>query len=172
MLANPIKKKKKNNSGWKKVKVWVTQSCLTPCDPMDWSPLGFSVYGILQARLLQWVAISFSGDLPDPGIKSGSPALQADSLLSVSGKPKKPWTRALSFQAFIEISLGIRFCLIDYVWKLCKLLSVPATKFWLEYPFLSSFFPKNEHIKQVLRMVTHGKSLKPWVSSWKTVIQS
>ena len=38
--------------------------------------------GILQARILECVAIRFSGDLPDPGIESGSPALQADTLLS------------------------------------------------------------------------------------------
>ena len=43
-----------------KVKVLVTQSCLTLCDPMDCSPPGSSVYGILQARILEWVAISFS----------------------------------------------------------------------------------------------------------------
>ena len=36
------------------------QSCLTLCDPMDCSLPGFSVQGILQARTLQWVAISFS----------------------------------------------------------------------------------------------------------------
>ena len=36
------------------------QSCLTLCDPMDCSLLGFSVHGILQARTLEWVAISFS----------------------------------------------------------------------------------------------------------------
>ena len=38
----------------------VTQSCPTLCDPMDYSPPGFSVYGILQARILGWVASSFS----------------------------------------------------------------------------------------------------------------
>ena len=37
--------------------------------------------GILQARILEWVASS-PGDLPDPGIEPGSPALQADSLTS------------------------------------------------------------------------------------------
>ena len=37
-------------------------------------------HGILQARLLEWVAISFSGHLPDPGIELVSPAWQADSL--------------------------------------------------------------------------------------------
>ena len=36
------------------------QSCPTPCDPMDCSPPGFSIHGILQARTLEWVAISFS----------------------------------------------------------------------------------------------------------------
>ena len=36
------------------------QSCLTLCDPMDCSPPGSSVHGILQTRILEWVAISFS----------------------------------------------------------------------------------------------------------------
>ena len=36
------------------------QSCLTPCDPLDGSPLGSSVPGILQTRALEWVALSFS----------------------------------------------------------------------------------------------------------------
>ena len=46
-----------------------TQLCLALCDPMDCSPPGFSVHGILQARTLEWVAILFSRDLPDPGIE-------------------------------------------------------------------------------------------------------
>ena len=52
------------------------------CDPMDHSPSGSSVHGILQARILEWAAIPPSGDLPNPGIKLGFPALQADSLSS------------------------------------------------------------------------------------------
>ena len=44
----------------KKVKMLVTQSCLTLCNPMDCNPPGFSVHGILQARILEWVAIPFS----------------------------------------------------------------------------------------------------------------
>ena len=66
----------------------VPQSCPTLCDSMDYSPPGSSVHGILQARMLEWVAISFSGDVPDPGIEPGSPALQADSLPSEA--PRKP----------------------------------------------------------------------------------
>ena len=42
---------------WPKVKV---KSCLTPCNPMDCSLPGSSVHGIFQARILEWVAISFS----------------------------------------------------------------------------------------------------------------
>ena len=45
------------------------QLCLTLFDPMDHSPPGSSVHGIPQARILEWVAISSSGDLSDPGIE-------------------------------------------------------------------------------------------------------
>ena len=45
-----------------KVKVLVAQSCVSLCDPMDHSPPGSSVHGILQARILEWVAISLSRD--------------------------------------------------------------------------------------------------------------
>ena len=38
----------------------VAQSCLTLCDTVDCSPAGSSIHGILQARILEWVAISFS----------------------------------------------------------------------------------------------------------------
>ena len=61
----------------------VTQSCLTVCDSMDYSPLGSSVHGILQVRILEWVAMPSSGDLTDPGIEPLSlafPAWQASSL--------------------------------------------------------------------------------------------
>ena len=48
------------------------QSCLTLCNPVDCSPSGSSVCGILQARIPEWVAISFC-DLPNPGIEPTSP---------------------------------------------------------------------------------------------------
>ena len=66
----------------------VAQSCLTLFNPMDYSPPGSSVHGILQARLLEWVAIPFSRGSSYPGIESQSLALQADFLPSeLSGKP-------------------------------------------------------------------------------------
>ena len=55
-----------------KVKVSVAQSCPTLCDPMDCSQPGPSVHRILQARILEWVAISFSqGRLEISAIKLG-----------------------------------------------------------------------------------------------------
>ena len=44
----------------------------TLCDPMDYSPPGSSVHGILQARILEWVAMPSSRDLPDPGMELSS----------------------------------------------------------------------------------------------------
>ena len=46
--------------GESEVKVWVAQLCPTLCNPMDGGPLGSSVHGIFQARILEWVAIPFS----------------------------------------------------------------------------------------------------------------
>ena len=70
----------------------VTQLCLTLCYPMDCSTPGSSVHEISQARILEWVAIAFSGgNLPDPRIELASPefpALQMDSLpCEPPGKP-------------------------------------------------------------------------------------
>ena len=56
----------------------VAQSCPTLCDPIDCSLLGSSVHGIFQAIVLEWMDISFSRDLPNPGMKPRalvSPAL-------------------------------------------------------------------------------------------------
>ena len=67
----------------RKVKVKVAQSCPTLCDPLD-----YTVYGILQARILEWVAVPSSRDLSNPGIEPRSPALQLDSLpAEPQGKP-------------------------------------------------------------------------------------
>ena len=49
----------------------VTKSCLTLCDSTDCSPPGFSVHGILQARILGWLLFPSPGDLPDLGIELG-----------------------------------------------------------------------------------------------------
>ena len=55
----------------------VAELCLTLCKPMNCSPPDFSVRGIFQARILEWVAISSSGDLPGPGMEPVSLASPA-----------------------------------------------------------------------------------------------
>ena len=57
------------------MQVLVTQSCPTLCDPMDCSPPGSSVHGTFQARILEWVAISFSRGSSLPSELPGKPAL-------------------------------------------------------------------------------------------------
>ena len=51
------------------------QLCPTLCDPMDCSPPGSSSHGLFQARILEWVAISFFRGSSRPGIEPGSPAV-------------------------------------------------------------------------------------------------
>ena len=66
------------------------QSYLTLCDPMECSPPGSSVHGILQARILEWVAFPFPGDLLNPGIKPMSLPSEPP------GKPKNTGMGSLS----------------------------------------------------------------------------
>ena len=93
------------SSSWVEVKYWaqnwselVTQSCLTLCDAMDCSLPVSSVHGILQARILEWVAISSS---------SRSPGMEPRFLhcrrilycLSHRGSPTEPRTSYIIFRA-------------------------------------------------------------------------
>ena len=57
---------------------------------------GSFVHGILQARKLEWVAISFSRGIPNPGIKPASPTLQADS------SPLSHWGSTFSIFTFLR----------------------------------------------------------------------
>ena len=93
-----------------KVKVEVTQSYLTLCNPVD-----YTVHGILQARILEWVAFPSSNKLPNPGIELSSPALQVDSLPAESQrKPKNTGVSSLSLlQGSIpmqELNWGLLHC--------------------------------------------------------------
>ena len=60
-MSRFVKKKKKNVQNFRKLQKEseVAQACPTLCDPMDCSSPGFSIHGIFQARVLEWVAISF-----------------------------------------------------------------------------------------------------------------
>ena len=63
--------------------VKATQSCPALCDPMD-----YTIHGILQARILEWVAFLFSRGSSQPRDRTRSPTLQVDSLpAEPPGKP-------------------------------------------------------------------------------------
>ena len=71
--------------------VLVVKSCWTLCDSMDYTPPGSSVHGILQARILECVALRqgiFPTQGSNPGLQPRSSTLRADSLLSEP--PRKP----------------------------------------------------------------------------------
>ena len=87
----------------------VIQSCLTLCDPMDCSLSGSSIHGILQARILEWIAIPFSrgSSQPRDWIDPWS-VLQDDFLLSEPpGKPLElVWGMGLGASHALGISLS------------------------------------------------------------------
>ena len=64
------------------------QLCLTLCDPMGGSLPSSSVHGIFQARILEWVAMPSSGDLPNSGIELAS--LMSLALAGSSLPPAPP----------------------------------------------------------------------------------
>ena len=73
----------------------VTELCPTLCKPMDCCLPGSSVHGISQARILEWVAISFSRDLPDQGMEPGTPALEGSFFTTEpSEKPSEDRVRS------------------------------------------------------------------------------
>ena len=95
----------------------VAQSCLTFCDPMD-----CTVHGILQAKILEWVAFPFSRGSSSPGIEPRSPALQADSLpAEPQGKPKNTGAGTLSLLQQIFLSQELNQGLLHCRWFLYQL---------------------------------------------------
>ena len=74
----------------------VTQSCLTLCGPMDCSPPGSSVHGILQARILEWVAIPFSREPSRP--RDGSRLSRIAGRFFTWVEPREPWVEGNRIQ--------------------------------------------------------------------------
>ena len=101
----------------------ITQTCLTLCDPMNCSPPSSCVHGILQARTLEWVALSFSRGSSQPRDQPGSPALQTDFLLSEP--PRKP-------------QVPIKSEYIRDAWNICLWL-ISSTLYLSSWSFLVLF---------------------------------
>ena len=93
--------------------VLVTQSCLSLCDPVECSPPGSSVHGILQARILEWGAMSSSRGSSWPGDQIW--------VSCIAGRFFTIWvTSFLSFSSCLIVLLMVSFL----VWKLFALVSL------------------------------------------------
>ena len=88
----------KNNSIADKKKSGFTGASMSEnCSVVSSNPMDYTVHGILQARILEWVTFPFSRGSSQPTDQTRSPALQADSLpTEPSGKPKNTRVGSLS----------------------------------------------------------------------------
>jgi len=72
---------------------------------MDCSPPGSPVHGVFQARILEWVAMPSSRDLPDPGTKPESPGLLHWQADSTTAPPKFHFSKMIATLAIFVLSL-------------------------------------------------------------------
>ena len=111
---------------WKKVKVKseseVAQSCLTLCNPVDCSPPGSSIHGILQARVLEWDAIAFS--------RGSSRPRDRTQVFHIAGRRFNLWATREA-QAPFYYALG--YCKWDTERKHSGDIAAPwSLRWWLE----------------------------------------
>ena len=85
-----------------KVKVKFTQLCPTLCDPMYYSPPGSSVHGILQARILEWVAISFS--------RGSSQPRNQTQVSHIAGRRFNLWATREAHQVLWPVLIELPLC--------------------------------------------------------------
>ena len=132
----------------------VARSCPTLCNPMD-----YTVHGILQARILEWVAFPFSSNLPNPGIEPRSLPLWADYLPAepqenlraqiVKRLPAmwKTWVRSLGLEDSLEkemashsSTLAWKIQLMEEPGRLQSMGSQRVVHNWATSLFFLSFF--------------------------------
>ena len=90
--------------------VKITQLCPTLCSPMN-----YTVHGILQARIQEWVDSPSPGGLPNPGIEPRSPVLQVNSLpAKPPGKPQNTGVGGLSLLQWIFLTQELNPGLLYY----------------------------------------------------------
>ena len=93
------------------------QSCLTLCDPMGCSPPGFSVHGILQARILEWVAGLFTRGSSQPGD-------QTHVSLRFSALVGRFFTTSTTWEApYMYVCVYVYMCVLVYIYMIMSSLS-------------------------------------------------
>ena len=126
-----------DNKSESKMKAIVTQSCPTLYDPVDCSPPGSSVHGILQARVLEWVATSFSRGSSQPRDQTQVSCI-AGGFFTAEPPEKPPQSVQLLSHVGIFSSPGTAACQA----------SLAITNFWssLTLMFIESVMPSNHLI--------------------------
>ena len=133
--------------------MFVTQSCLTLCDPMDCSPPGSSVHGILQARTGVREPFPSPEDLSDPGMELKSPALQA--FFTFWDTREAHYTgRALSVVYFL-CSSGF-----SPTFDTCSQL--PGSKCWQKVKKIAEGFPGGSVVKNLSACQCRRHGFDPW----------
>ena len=79
------------------MKLLITQSCPTLCNPMDSNLSGSSVHGILQARVLEWVAIPFSRGSSQPRDHTQVSCIGRQILYHLSHQGSPPWASTICY---------------------------------------------------------------------------
>ena len=114
------------------VKVLVAQSCPPLCDPMDCSLPGFSIYGILQLRILEWIVISFSRRSFQPRDQTWVSCI-ASRFFTIWATRKALWW-VLGGMKILRNSLSVDKLvqpLWEIIWQFLKILSA-------EFPYDSA----------------------------------
>ena len=111
------------------------------CDPMDYSLSGSSVHGTSQARIMEWVAISFSRESPDPGIERVSPALAGRFFTNEPpGNPSKRWQEPI-IKAQERTVFWFFFCFVLFcLWHLFVFLGEISEQFFYSKVWLLSYY--------------------------------
>ena len=127
-----------------------TQSCLTLCNPMDCNPPSSSVHGLLQARKLEWVAISFSRASSPPRDQThlGSPELRSDSLLNFHKDGSTFLIKFMNSVQFSSVQSLSHVWLFATPWIAARQASLSITNSWssLRFTFIESVMPSSHLI--------------------------
>ena len=127
--------------------VLVSQLCLTFCDPTDCSLLGSSVHGILQARILEWVAFPFSRGSSQPRDRTWVPCI-AGRFFTVW-----PTGKSLYFRQIIVYCCGCAVC--------CWMFSECKHRFWQTGHMEGQIMYKNRTLTHNLQQLAEEVKLQP-----------
>ena len=133
---------------WVESKLLVTWSCLTLCDPMDCSSPGPSVHGILQTRILEWVAIPFSRRSSQPRDCTGVSCITAGKFFTFWATREVPnlCLTSLSLEASQVLLLWMQTAKHSSVSETCAFCHPKKITFLYHFTFVTDVPPSHPYI--------------------------